>query len=175
MLTDKMEKALNDHLNAEIYSSYLYLSMSTYFANLNLSGSASWMKIQALEEMTHAMKFQNFIEERGGRVKLAAVAQPEHEWSSPLVCFADVLKHEQHVSGLVNELVALAMEEKDFASNNFLQWFVGEQVEEESAADDVVQTLKLAGEVGNGLFMVDRELGSRAFVMPPDITLNGLV
>jgi len=175
MLSEKMEKALNTHLNAEIYSSYLYLSMSAYFGNLNLTGSASWMKIQALEEMTHAMKFYNFIEERGGRVTLTQVAQPEVEWSKPLACFEDVLKHEQHVSALVNDLVALAMAEKDFATNNFLQWFVGEQVEEESAADEVVQTLKLAGDQGNGLFMVDRELAGRAFVMPPDITLNGLV
>ncbi len=174
MLSDKMEKALNDHLNAEMYSSYLYLSMSSYFGDINLTGSASWMKIQALEEMTHGMKFYNFIEERGARVKLAQIDQPQTEWSSPLACFEDVLKHEQHVTSLVNNLVALAMEEKDFATQNFLQWFVGEQVEEESAADEVVQMLKLAGEQGNGLFMVDRELGSRAFVMPADVKLNGL-
>lgn len=148
--------------------------MSAYFGSLNLTGSASWMKIQALEEMTHAMKFHNFIEERGGRVRLMQVDQPEVEWSSPLVCFSEVLKHEQRVTGLVNELVALAMEEKDFATNNFLQWFVGEQVEEESAADEVVQTLMLAGDQGNGLFMVDRELGQRVFVMPPDMAIPGL-
>jgi len=174
MLSDKMEKALNAQINAEIYSSYLYLSMSAYFGNLNLTGSATWMKIQALEEMTHAMKFYNFVEERGGRVKLVQVDSPEVEWSSPLVCFEEVLKHEQHVTALINDLVALSMEEKDFATHNFLQWFVGEQVEEESSADDVIQTLKLAGDQGNGLFMVDRELGQRVFTMPPDLVIPGL-
>lgn len=174
MLSDNMQKALNDHFTAEMYSSYLYLSMAAYFAGKNLTGSESWMKIQALEESVHAMKFYNFIQERGGRLVLQQIDQPPSEWASPLLVFEEVLKHEQHVTSLVNDLVALAIEEKDFATNNFLQWFVGEQVEEEATADGVYQTLKMAGEQGNGLFMVDRELGTRTFVMPPDVNIPGL-
>ncbi|MFH2007699.1 MAG: ferritin [bacterium] len=174
MLSKKMEKALNDQVNAEMYSSYLYLSMASYFGDLNLAGCVSWMKIQALEEMTHAMKFFNFIDERGGRVKLGTIEQPPIEWKSPLDAFEGVLEHERHVTGLVNNLVTMALEEKDHATNNFLQWFVGEQVEEEATADGVVHTLKLAGEQGNGLFMIDRELGTRTFVIPPDVKIPGL-
>jgi ferritin len=174
MLSDKMQQALNDHYNAELYSSYLYLSMAAYFGEKNLTGSASWMKIQALEEMVHAMKFYNFIEERGGRVILQQIDQPPSEWSSILTVFQEVLKHEQHVTALVNDLVVLSMEEKDFATHNFLQWFVGEQVEEEATADGVYQTMKLAGDQGNGLFMVDRELGQRVFTLPPDMVIPGL-
>ena len=174
MLSEKMEKALNEQVNAEMYSSYLYLSMSAYFADKNLPGSASWMKIQALEEMYHAMKFYNFIDERTGRVKLAAIDAPPNEWGSPLEVFEAVLEHERHVTSLINKLVTLAIEEHDHATNNFLQWFVGEQVEEEATADGVLQTLKLAGDKGNGLFMVDRELGQRAFTIPPDVQVNGL-
>lgn len=174
MLSDKMQQALNDHYNAELYSAYLYMSMAAYFADKNLTGSESWMKIQVLEESVHAMKFYNFIQERGGRVVLQQIDQPPSEWASPLTVFEEVLKHEQHVTALVNDLVALSMEEKDFATNNFLQWFVGEQVEEEDTANNVLQTLKIAGVEGNGLFMVDRELGTRTFVMPPDVNIPGL-
>lgn len=174
MLSDNMEKALNDQVNAEMYSSYLYLAMSAYFGSLNLAGSASWMKIQALEEMTHAMKLYSFIEERGGQVKLAAIETPGTDWASPLEVFEKVLEHERLVTGLINKLVTLAMDEHDHATNNFLQWFVGEQVEEEATADGVLQTLRLAGDKGNGLFMVDRELGQRVFTMPPDIKVPGL-
>ncbi len=174
MLSEKMQKALNDHFTAELYSSYLYLSMAAYFGDKSLTGSASWMKIQALEEMVHAMKFYDYIEERGGRVVLQPIAQPPSEWASPEKVFEEVLDHERHVTSLVNDLVALAIEEKDFATHNFLQWFVGEQVEEEASADEVLQTLRLAGEGGNGLFMVDRELGQRTFTMPPDVAIPGL-
>ena len=162
MLSEKMEKALNDQVNAEMYSAYLYLSMSAYFGSLNLEGSSSWMKIQALEEMSHAMKLYNFIEERGGRVTLAAIEAPRFEWASSLEVFESALEHERHVTALINKLVTLAIEEHDHASNNFLQWFVAEQVEEEAAADDVVQKLKLAGKGAGAMFMLDRELGRRA-------------
>lgn len=166
-----MEKALNDQVNAELYSSYLYLSMAAYFNEVNLTGFARWMEVQALEELTHAMKFYRFINERGGRVVLAAIKNPKTAWSSPLEAFEDAFKHEQMVTGLINDLVDLAIAEKDHASNHFLQWFVAEQVEEEASANEIVQKIKLMGEAQGGLFMLDRELGQRTFTLPPGSTL----
>lgn len=171
MLSDRMEKALNDQVNAEFYSSYLYLSMAAYFNEVNLTGFARWMEVQALEELTHAMKFYRFINERGGRVALAAIKNPKTAWSSPLEAFEDAFKHEQMVTGLINDLVDLAIAEKDHASNHFLQWFVAEQVEEEASANEIVQKIKLVGEAQGGLFMLDRELGQRIFTLPPGSTL----
>lgn len=168
MLTDKLEKALNKQLNAELYSSYLYLSMSAYFRARNLAGFANWMRVQAQEELIHVMKFYDYIGERGGRVTLEAVEGPPNEWTSPLAAFEHVHKHEQMVTGLINDLVNLAIEKRDHATNNFLQWFVTEQVEEESSADAVVQKLKLIGEDGGGLFLIDQELGTRVFTPPAD-------
>ena len=170
MISDKMQKALNNQVNAELYSSYLYLSMSAYLQSLNLAGFAGWMKIQALEEMYHGMKIYKFIEERGGRVVLEAIDKPAVEWESPLAVFESAYGHEQKVTGMINNLVDLAIEEKDHASNNFLQWFVAEQVEEEDTADGVVQKLKLAGE-GNGLFLLDQEMGQRIFKIPADVRI----
>jgi ferritin len=171
MIPEKMQKALNEQVNAELYSSYLYLSMSAYLQSINLAGFASWMKAQALEEMYHAMKIYKFIEERQGRVTLGAIDKPPVEWESPLKVFEEAYAHEQKVTGLINNLVNLAIEEKDHASNNFLQWFVAEQVEEEDTADGVVQKLKLAGD-GNGLFLLDQEMGQRIFTIAPDVKLN---
>ncbi|MBN2332278.1 MAG: ferritin [Deltaproteobacteria bacterium] len=166
MLSQKMEKALNDQINAEMYSAYLYLSMSARFSELNFAGFAQWMKVQAAEEMTHAMKLYDFVIERGGRVILTKIDGPETSWESPLAAFEAVYKHEQYVTGRIHDLVDIAIEEKDHASNIFLQWFVTEQVEEEASADEIVQQLKLVGDKGNGLFMLNRELGARTFVMP---------
>ncbi len=166
MLTERMEEALNQQVNAEMYSSYLYLSMSAYFESINLKGFANWMKVQAQEELLHAMKIYDFINERGGRVKLTAIDAPPTEWDSPLAAFEAVYEHECKVSGLINDLVNLALEEKDHASHIFLQWFVTEQVEEEASADEIVQKLKLMGDARGGLFMLDRELGQRSFTMP---------
>jgi ferritin len=172
MIKGKMESALNKQLNAEFYSSYLYLSMSAYFESINIKGFANWMRIQTQEELVHAMKFYDYINERGGRVTLTAVEAPPIEWDSPLAAFEHVYKHEQKVTGLINELVNLSISEKDHASNNFLQWFVAEQVEEESSADAIVQKLKLIGEEHGGLFMLDQELGQRIFTPPPEIKAN---
>ncbi|GAB4345753.1 MAG: ferritin [Candidatus Abyssubacteria bacterium] len=166
MLSDKMAGALNAQLNAELYSAYLYMSMSAHFQAENLTGFANWMRVQAQEEMMHAVKFYDFINERGGRVLLKAVDGPPTEWESPLAAFADVLEHEQKVTGLINNLVNLAMDERDYATNAFLQWFVTEQVEEESSANDVVQKLKLVGGHPGGLFMVDQEMAKRVFTPP---------
>jgi ferritin len=166
MLKPSVEEALNKQINAEIYSSYLYLSMSAHFGAINLAGGASWFRAQAQEEMVHAMMIFNFVLERGGRVKLTAIEGPETEWESPLAVFEAAYKHERHVTALINGLVDLALQESDHATNNFLQWFVGEQVEEEASADAVVQKLKLVGNDGGGLFMVDQELGARVFTPP---------
>lgn len=161
MLTDKMQKALNGQMNAELYSSYLYLSMNAYFKSVNLDGFATWMYYQAQEELEHALKFYDFICQRGGRVQLAQIEAPPSEWSSPLAVFEDTLAHEQKVTGLINDLVEIANEERDHASQIFLQWFVSEQVEEEDSVGGVLEQLKLMGEAKGGLFMMDREMAKR--------------
>jgi ferritin len=168
MISEKMQEALNGQLNAELYSSYLYLSMAAYFQDLNMGGCANWMRVQAQEEDIHAMKFYNFINERGGRVVLKTIDGPPTEWDSPLAAFEAVLEHEQKVTGLINELVELALAEHDHATNIFLQWFVTEQVEEEDSANDVIQQIKMVGEAQGGLFMLDRELGQRTFTAPAE-------
>ncbi|MHC4146754.1 MAG: ferritin [Planctomycetota bacterium] len=166
MVSKKMETALNEQVNAELYSAYLYLSMESYFKSKNLNGFANWMKVQTQEEMTHVMKIYDFIDERGGRITLKAIEGPPTEWDSPLTVFEAVYEHEQMVTGLVNDLVNLAIAEKDHATNSFLQWFVNEQVEEESSADQVVQQLKMMENAPGGIFMFDRELGQRVFTPP---------
>ena len=166
MLSKKMQDALNKQLNAELYSAYLYLSMSAYFQSVHLGGFANWMRVQAQEELTHAIKFYDYVNERGGRVVLQPVEGPPAEWTSPLAVFEDTYRHEQKVTSLINELVNLVIAEGDHATNVFLQWFVFEQVEEEASADKIVQKLKLVGDTGSGLFMIDRELAQRVFVPP---------
>ena len=161
MLSEKVEKALNGQLNAEMYSGYLYLSMNAYFKSINLDGFANWMHHQALEELEHGMKFYDFINQRGGRVTLKAIEAPPIEWDSPLAVFEETLKHEQKVTGLINALVDTALAENDHATNIFLQWFVTEQVEEEESVGGVLEQLKLLGEAKGGLFMMDRELSKR--------------
>jgi ferritin len=166
MLCSKMEGALNSQINAEYYSSYLYLSMAAYFDSINLLGMANWMRVQAQEEMVHAMKFFDFVAERSGRVTLTSIEAPPTEWASPLAAFEAALAHERHISSLINKLVDLALAESDHAANNFLQWFVAEQVEEEATADGIVQQLRLVKDAPGGLFLLDRELGQRTFVPP---------
>ncbi len=161
MLSDRMQKALNGQVNAELYSSYLYLSMNAYFKSVNLDGFANWMYAQAQEELMHAMKFYDFINQRGGRTLLAAIEAPPDQWDSPLAVFEDTLKHEKKVTGLINGLVDIAMEERDHATQIFLQWFVTEQVEEEESVGNVLEQLKLLGDAKQGLFMMDRELATR--------------
>ena len=161
MLNEKMETALNQQLNAEAFSGYLYLAMSAYFESMGLKGFAVWMANQAREEFYHTSKFYTYIVDRGGRVKLTAIDAPDFEWSSPLAAFEAALAHEQKVTALINNLVNLAIDEKDHASSIFLQWFVTEQVEEEQSVGDVVHQLKLIGDGGNGLFMLDKDMGTR--------------
>lgn len=165
MLNQRLQEALNEQLNAELYSAYLYLSMSAYFESISLKGCANWMRCQAQEELFHAMKFHDHINERGGRALMRPIEGPPTEWDSPLGVFEHTYEHEQKVSALINALVDLALAESDHAANAFLQWFVTEQVEEEASADQVVQKLKLVGDT-NGLLMLDREMAQRAFAMP---------
>jgi ferritin len=163
MISKKMQDAVNDQINAELYSSYLYLSMAAYFEEKNLRGMATWMTIQALEEKGHAMKFYNYIVERGGRVKLQAIAEPPFEWNSCLDVFKAALDHERYVTRRINDLTELAMEEKDHASQIFLQWFVTEQVEEEANAEEIINKLEFLSESKHGVYMLDKELGARVY------------
>jgi ferritin len=165
-----MQEALNKQINAEIYSAYLYLSMSAHFQSVNLAGFANWMRVQWQEELAHALKFYDYVNERGGRVVLQPVEAPPSAWDSPLALFEHVHQHEQKVTGMINKLVDLAVEIRDHATNNVLQWFVAEQVEEEASADEVVQKLKLVGDDPSALFMIDRELAQRVFVPPAAAT-----
>ncbi len=163
MLGKQTEDALNRQLNAELYSAYLYLSMSAYFQSVDLPGAANWMKVQVQEELVHAEKFFDFVNERGGRVKLEEIETPPAEWDSALAAFEAAYAHEQKVTGLINDLADLARSQKDHATENFLQWFVAEQVEEEASAEAVMKKLGLAGEAKGALFMIDSDLGRRVF------------
>ncbi len=167
MLTDSMNNALNEQIKWEFFSSNLYLSMASWFAEQGMNGFAHWMLLQADEERTHAMKFFNFVLERGGKVNMTALDAPRTEWSSPLDVFEDGLKHEVEVTRRINELMTTAMGDKDHATSIFLQWFVTEQVEEEDSFGEVLAKLKLIGENGEGLFMLDKELGSRSTAAAP--------
>jgi len=167
MLSKTMEKALNEQINAEFYSSYMYLSMSTYFDSIGLPGAAQWMQAQTQEEWFHGMKLFGYVNERGGRVALKAIKQPPVDWKSTLHVFQEVLSHEQKVTGLINNLVNLAVEEKDHATNIFLQWFISEQVEEEANVGAVLDKLKLIGKDTTALFTLDATLGQRVFTPPP--------
>ena len=161
MLNKKIEDAFNDQINAELFSSYLYLAMSAHLEDTAMKGMARWMKFQAKEEMEHAMKFVDFIAERGGRVVYKGIETPQSEWNSPLEIFKAAYEHEQYITKRINDLMELAIPEKDFASQVFLQWFVSEQVEEEANADEIVKKLEMIGEGRNGIYMLDRELGQR--------------
>jgi ferritin len=161
MLSAKVQDALNKQINAELFSEYLYLSISAYFETENFKGMAQWMRTQAGEEHLHALKIYDFVNNRNGRVTLTQIEAPKTQWNSPLDAFEDAYKHEQKISGLINDLSNLAVMEKDHAAHNFLEWFVGEQVEEESTVLTIVDQLKLVGDNGVGLYMIDQELGQR--------------
>lgn len=166
MLKKKVLKALNSQINAELYSSSLYLSMSSYFHSLSLSGFASWLRVQAQEELLHAMKFYDFIISCGGRPTLEAVAKPDADWENPLAAFEQVLRHEEGITAKINALMDLASAEQDHAAKIFLQWFISEQIEEEAAAGGIASKLRLIGKDSSGLFLLDAELGKRIFTPP---------
>ncbi|OIO02724.1 MAG: ferritin [Elusimicrobia bacterium CG_4_10_14_0_2_um_filter_56_8] len=163
-ISKKVEEAINKQINAEIYSAYLYLGMSARFTELNLKGMANWLYVQAQEEMTHAMKFYRFNLERGGHAKLPAIEGVRDDWKTPLEMFEAAYEHEQKVSAMINNIVDIALAERDHASASMLTWFVDEQVEEEANASEIADKLKLIGESKEGLFMLDKELSTRVFV-----------
>ncbi len=166
MINEKMNAALNEQVNAELYSAYLYLSMQAYFQKLNLKGFVNWMNVQVQEEMAHARGLYDYIQERGGEIVLEAIAKPELKWNSPLQVFEDVLAHEQLVTSKINHLADVADETKDRAAALFLQWYIKEQVEEESSVGDVLDTLKLIKADSNALLALDKELQTRVFNPP---------
>ncbi|MFB3904924.1 MAG: ferritin [Acidobacteriota bacterium] len=161
MLSERMIAAIHDQINAELYSAYLYLSMAGHCEAINLPGFASWMKHQAKEELTHAMKLFEYLNARGARVVLKPIAQPPAEFASPLAIFQETLKHEQEVTARINNLYAMSVDENDYATQNELQWFIKEQVEEEKTATLVLEQLKRVGDQGTALVIVDRYLAER--------------
>ena len=160
-LDKKMQDALNEQINAEMYSAYLYLSMGSWFEDRNLKGFANWFRCQYLEENMHAMKMYNFVNERGGRVVLQSIAGPETDWNTFADVYEQVVEHEAHVTSLINNLVYLSRELRDYATESFLMWYVDEQVEEEATADELLSRLKLIKEDTNALYMMDKDLQIR--------------
>ena len=161
MIGKKMQEAINRQIKEEMYSAYLYLAMSAYFESQNLKGFGHWVRIQAKEEMGHAMRFYDYVVERLGRVTLGAIEQPTSEWKGATEVFEQVLSHEQKVTGLINNLMEQAIAEKDYASQSMLKWFIDEQVEEEASADEILQKLKIIKESPGALLMLDKQLGKR--------------
>ena len=166
MLSEKMNEAMNDHMNKEMYSAYLY--MSAFSDSLGFKGFANWFIVQYHEEMYHAMKIFEYIQAQGGSVKLLAIEEPPREWESPLDLFEKTLAHEQMVTARINSLMDMAIEEKDHATKIFLQWYVTEQVEEEENDNEIIDQLRLIQDHPQGLLMLDRELGGRAANVPLD-------
>jgi ferritin len=162
MLNKNVQDAINEQIKNELYSAYLYLSMSAYFEAQNLPGCAHWMRMQSNEEVEHAMKFFDYIYDRGGRVTLKAIDQPAFEWKSPLAAFEEAYGHEQKVTAMINNIYAVATKENDYPTQVMLHWFIDEQVEEEKNASAIVEQLKMIGDNSNGLLMLDRHLGGRA-------------
>ncbi len=166
MINEKMEKAFQEQINAELFSEYLYLSMKAYFANLNLVGFVNWMDVQVQEERAHAMGMFDYLLERGGKVVLEKIDKPESNWTSPLDVFKAVLKHEEYITSRINALMDVAEETKDRAALAFLNWYLKEQVEEEANVSGVLAQLEMIGEDKNGLLALDKELAARTFVAP---------
>ena len=166
MLNEKMEKEFNEQINKELFSAYLYLDMKSRFSEMNLQGFVNWMDVQVQEEKAHAMGMYDYVLERGGRVELLAIDKPEVEGKTPLEIFEQVLKHEEFVTSRINALMDVAEEVKDRAALSFLDWYLKEQVEEESNVSGVLATLKLIGEDKKALLLLDKDLGARTFVAP---------
>jgi ferritin len=166
MIKKEVLDVLNEQINAETYSAYMYLSMAAYFENMGLSGFANWMKVQYQEESAHALKFFNYVVDRGGKVVLKSIAQVPVEFDGIVDVYEKTLAHENHVTELINNLMSVASKANDHASQSFLKWFIDEQVEEEANVEKILATLKLINGQGNGIFMMDRELNQRVFVDP---------
>ena len=162
MISKVMQTAINEQINKELFSSYLYLSMASYFADKNLSGFAAWLLVQVDEERLHGMKFYDYLVDRGGRVELKAIAVPRSEWKSSLEAFKEVQSHEAAVTASINALYELALMEKDYPTQVLLQWFITEQVEEEMNAAEIVQQLELIDAHGTAVLMLDKQLAKRS-------------
>ncbi|MEO0068516.1 MAG: ferritin [candidate division WOR-3 bacterium] len=169
MIPKKVEDGFNQQIKHELESAYLYLGMAAYFDSAGYQGMGRWMRAQAQEELTHAMRFYKHILERGGEIRFSPLNILEQKWESPLKAFEAAYEHEQFITSKINELMKLVQAEGDYASNSILQWFVDEQVEEEESTLKIVQDLKLVGDDGRGLLMLDRELGQRVFVLPLEL------
>lgn len=170
MISKKMQDAINKQITFEFYSANLYLSMSAYIEGKNLKGTAQWLRVQYEEETFHALKLYDYLKNREGQVLLQSIDAPPSEFGTPLETFEKVLEHEQHVTAAINALYKVAIEENDFAAQIFLQWFINEQIEEESSVSEVIGKLKLIGDKGDALLYLDTELGTRVFVPPTNTT-----
>jgi len=162
MLNTKIQDAINDQIGYEFYSAYLYLAMSAHFATLNLGGFAAWMRTKFSEEQVHALKFFDYINDRGGQVVLPPIAQPKHSWKTNLIVFEESLAHEQSVTARIHQLYELALAEKDYPTQALLQWFITEQVEEEKAVSEIIAQLKLIDARGTAVLMLDHQLNKSA-------------
>lgn len=160
-LDNAIQHAINDQIQAEFQSAYIYLAMSAKFEHLSLNGFAHWLRMQWQEETEHAMKLYDFLLQRDGEVELKELEKPVIEFSSPLEAFEQVLEHEQYITSRINDLYDLATEKRDYPLQNLLHWFIDEQVEEEDSARSIIDSLKLIGDAGPNLFLLDREMGSR--------------
>jgi ferritin len=165
-LNESVEQKLNEQINAEFWSAYLYLSMSNYLSTIGMPGFAKWMRVQYEEETFHAMKLIDYINERNGKVVLKPIASVPIEWHGVMDVFKEALEHEEYITQLINECADVALDVRDHASMNFLQWFVNEQVEEEASVHELLDQLRLTGDKGNGLFVLDKEAATRVFTPP---------
>jgi ferritin len=173
MISKKMTDIINKQINAEIYSAYLYMGMSSWAAHEGMAGAANWFFCQAQEEMTHALRFYNYVNSQGQHAVMQAIEQPKKTYKNLLDAYEDTLAHEKKVTAMINKIADLAVDEKDHASSVMIQWFVTEQVEEEESAQEIIDKLKLAGTDGSGLYMIDQELKTRAFTMPVWLSNGG--
>ena len=174
MLNKEIEKALNEQVNVEMWSAYLYLSMAAYCHSIRLTGMGSWFEVQFKEEQDHAKIFFNFIIQRNGRVTLKAIDEVPTEWKSVLDVFESILAHEQKITKMINNLFALTIEDNDFATQSMLKWFIDEQVEEEENAQTIIDNLNMIKDNGLGLYMLDKELGARTYVLAAPLATSTL-
>lgn len=173
MIDPRIQDAINDQLNFELYSAYIYYSMQSWFEEQGMGGFANWMAVQVKEEMSHAQIMFDYVNERGGRVYLKGIEGPNNDWESPLQIFQTALEHEQIVTGRINKIMDLAQEIKDHATVQWIQWFVAEQVEEEASAGEIVGKLEWAKDAPGALFQIDKELGARTFNLPSPLASGG--
>jgi ferritin len=173
MLKEKVQKELNNQVNKELFSAYLYLAMAAYFESLALKGFANWMNVQSQEEMTHAMRIYTYINNKGGRVELSAIEAPKKKWKDPLNAFEDAYEHEKVITKSIDDVMTVAVEEKDYATQRMLDWFINEQVEEESNATEIIEKIKLAGLQTAGMLFLDKELSTRTFIYPVTLSATG--